>query len=310
MSTADIPAIRESDKPGQDPSPSPIGPLPPDCSPDRFLNWRLRYANHLAEHTTARPIQHEDPWVQVAANTFACQFDGPVEPEPTPVNFAIAEALQLYQSDTLERHVLEARLLVQEEPEEIAQRSRLSLLTITAYAHLVFDVRGVDRKGKWFMQQLRIAGPIQNADIATMGHALKQIACFNTSEDLEDHIDVLCRLDGKTMAEGLPDRVAPEYARELGARQALATPLLPTTGPVNRLLQQFEDAAQRDLLAGQTSSESVDLAIEILRKAKIPAACGRRSSECVNAARRQSHRQQLQNLPAPKWGRTHKSPAT
>ncbi len=271
MSIADIPPIPESDKPGQDPSPITIRSLPPDCSPDRFLDWRLHYANQLAQHTTLRPIQHEDSWVQAAANAFARQLDGRGEPEPTPMYLAIAEVLQLYRSDALERHVLDARLLVQEEPEEIARRSRLPLSTITAYARLVFDVRGVDRKGKWFMRQLRFAGPGRNADIGTVEHTLKQIACFNPSETLEAHIDVLCRLDGKTVADGLPERATAALGRELAIRQTLAKPLLPDNRPTEKLLQRFDEAALRDVLGGRMSSESIDLVIEILRKAKIPA---------------------------------------
>jgi len=210
--------------------------------------------------------------VQAAANVFACQLDGQGEFEPTPMNLAFGEALLLSQADTLERHVLEARLLVQEDLEEIAERSRLSLLTITAYAHLMFDVCGVDRKGIWLLQQGQFAGPIQNADIWMVGHTLKQIACINPSEAFETHVDVLCRLDGKTMADGLPDRATPEFARELGIRQALAQPLLPNTRPMRKLMQRFEEAATSNLVAGRTSNEAIDIAVEILSKAKIPVA--------------------------------------
>jgi hypothetical protein len=85
-------------------------------------------------------------------------------------------------------------MLVQEDPQEIAKRSHLSLLTICAYSMLLFDVRGRDRKGKWHIGQLRSARPIQDTDIARMGHTLKHLACCKTSADLEEHIDVLWRL--------------------------------------------------------------------------------------------------------------------
>ena len=270
MSTAVTPAIPESGKPGQAPSPNTIGPIPPDCSPDRFLDWRMRYAHHLAQHTAARPIEHEDSWVQMAANVFAHQLDGPTEPKPTPLNLTIGEALKLHQSDTLERHVLDARLLAQEEPEEIARRSRLSPLTICAYSTLLFDVRGRDRKGIWTLAPFS-NGVVVDSEVGQFGFALKQTACFKTSEDFEAHLEVLFRLDGKTLADGLPDQATPASARELAIRLTLAKSLLPNTRPTEKLLRRFDEVATRDIVAGRASSETTDLAVQILQKAKIPA---------------------------------------
>ena len=203
------------------------------------------------------------------------------------MDVSIAAAWELWQEDSLAKHLLEARLLAQEDPEEIYARCHLSQLTICAYLMLLFDVRGRDRKGIWFLHPLSIGKPT-GSPVWHFGFALKQFACFHISEDLNDHIDVLCRLDGKTMADGLPDRATAAFGQELAIRQTLAKPLLPNTRPMNELLQRLEEAAVSDLLAGRSSSESIDLAIEILRKAKIPVALRkeiRRVRElCVQAA--------------------------
>ena len=255
---------------GQDPSPITTGPLPRDCDPSRHLDWRFRYAVHLVRNSSQRPITHEDPWVQEAINSCVACESGWEDREPTIVDQSIAAALELWQKDSLAKHLLEARLLAQENPQEIYERCHLSRLTIYAYLMLLFDVRGRERKGIWFLHP-RPTGKVESAEVWQFGFALKQMACFNPSEGLEAHIDVLCRLDGKTMADGIPDRGTPAFARELSIRQKLAAPLLPDTRPTKKLMDRLEEAAARDLLSGRTSSESIDLAIEILRKAKMPA---------------------------------------
>ena len=65
---------------------------------------------------------------------------------------------------------------------------------------LLFDVRGRDCKGIWSLHPLS-SGKIADSEVGRFGFALKQTACFNTSEDFEAHLEVLCRLDGKTMSE-------------------------------------------------------------------------------------------------------------
>jgi len=208
----------------------------------------------------------------MAANLLVLQFEGRLNPAPTPVNFAMAEMLNLSQMDSLERYVLEARLLVQEDPQEIAERSHLSVLTITAYSELVFDVRGRDRKEKWLVGWLRPAQPTPDTAVAGMGGTLKHMACFGTNENLEEHIQSLYRLDGRTMADGLPDQPASEAARELASRIPLAKSLLPNTAAMEKLLQRFDEASMNDVEAGRQSIETFHIGIQILRRAKIPAA--------------------------------------
>jgi hypothetical protein len=154
---------------------------------------------------------------------------------------------------------------------------RLSVLTITAYANLMFDVRGADRRGIWFLRRLRPAGPARNPKIWMMGNHWKEIVCFKTDEELEDYIDVLCGLDGKTMADGLP-RSAPEFGKEFSIRHTLAEPLLPRGRPTRRSASVSSCCAKqrsRPPCAGR-SSGYVD-STRRLRKRNPPAGPSHRS---------------------------------
>ncbi len=255
----------------QDQRPPAEEPIPAECNPDRFLNWRLRYAHHLATQTDERPLVHDDPWVQETANLFASSFDHGAAHIPTIVHLAIKEAFELSQTNSLQRHVLEARLLAQQTPGEIYQRCQFALLTITAYAKLHFDVRGHERMRVWFPQQFTsiTTGNFKLWQIAVI---LKNTGAYSGPEALEGLIDVLCRLEGPTMADGLPDRSSPDFGEELLMRHSLADPLLPRNRVVQRLLERFTQAAVNDVRAGKPSGEAVAAGIEILQKAKIPVA--------------------------------------
>jgi hypothetical protein len=249
----------------------PDNAIPRDCDPNRHLDWRYRYAVHLVQNSSQHPITHEDPWVQANIDyCLACDSNWE-DRNPTIVDVAIGTALELWKGDSLAKHLLEARLLAQEQPQAIYGQCHLSLGTICSYLMLMFDVRGRDRKGIWFLHPSS-AGKIAGSKVWHFGFALKQYACRQTTEDIEDHIEVLCRLDGPTMADGLPARTEPAFGQELLIRQTLAEPLLSDTRPVKKLMDRFQEAAIRDLQHGRSSSESFDLGVEILQKAKIPAA--------------------------------------
>lgn len=102
-----------------------------------------------------------------------------------------------------------------------------------------------------------------------MGFWLKQAASFNFG-DFEDYVDVLCRLDGTTMAEGLPDRATLKLTRELSIREMLASPMLPNADVRMSLLDRILNDARIDQESIVLSDTEIDQTIEILRKAKIP----------------------------------------
>ena len=242
----------------------------PDCSPQRFLDWRLRYAYHLAEDANQLPIEHEDPWAQEAAQLIYAGFLGDRAYKPTCRQWHIRQALSLHNSGSLVETVLQARLLSQQTHGDIAAKCRIDLLTIEAYATLLFDVRGHDGVRRWFQQRLA-SSPRPNLTIWQIGMTLTSCGAFEGPEALEQYVAVLCRLEGPTMADGLPDRSSPRFPTELQLRQALADPLLRRSRPTAQLMERFEQATRRDVRVGGISDESVELGIEILQKAKISA---------------------------------------
>ena len=155
-------------------------------------------AYHLAEHATERPIEHEDRVVARVANIFADCRDGRDDMEVTDVHLGIKEAVDIAATASLERDILEARLLAQQYAQDIAARSRFSQYTIAAYGSLYFDVGGQQGVQRWlggtphgmpFMPLLNL----------TLGGALKMLADRNGSEALEDAIEVVCGLAGPTL---------------------------------------------------------------------------------------------------------------
>jgi hypothetical protein len=243
----------------------------PDCSPQRFLDWRLRYAYHLAEDANQLPIEHEDPWAQEAAQLIYAGFLGDRKYKPTLRQWHIRQALSLHNSGSLVETVLQARLLSQQTHGDIAAKCRIDLLTIEAYATLLFDVRGHDGVRRWFQQQFSTP-PRPKLMIWQIGMVPTSCGAFEGPVALEQYVAVLCRLDGPTMADGLPDRSSPRFLKELQLRQALADPLLPRSRPTAQLMERFEQATRRDVRVGGPSDEAIELGIEILRKARIPAA--------------------------------------
>jgi len=239
---------------------------PPDCDPNRYLDWRLRYAMHLVNSGI---VVHEDPWIQAAIDfQVACSSRAEAR-QPTDTERSIYDALRLWQSDSLARYLLEARLIAQQSPEMIARRSAESPEVIEAYANLAFDVRGADRKGIWLAYPLS-SGMVFDTDLWRFGFALKQAAFFDTSEQLESMIDVLLRVKGKTLFAGLPPRSAPQFARELTGRLDLAKFLLPDNSATARLLERHSEACLSDLIAGRVSQPTIDLALKVLRRARVP----------------------------------------
>ncbi len=242
---------------------------PPHCDPSSYLDWRFRYASHLVDTSAGEPITHDDEWIQAVIDFNVAHLTGWKSRKHTAVDEALYYAADLRQTDSLEAHLLEARLLAQQTPEEIHSRCSLSTQTITAYSKLHFDVCGIDRKGIWILNPLTLAN-VPRTDVWGIGSALKKNACFNTSEDFELLVNVLRGLDGKTLASEMPPRTDPTFPLQIKHRFTLAKSLLPDTKPTQRLLARIDEAVLRDVQAGHTTKETVDLFLKALGKAKLP----------------------------------------
>ena len=243
-------------------------PMPPDSGPNRPLTWRLRCAYHLAEHATERPIEHEDRVVARVANIFADCRDGRDDMEVTDVHLGIKEAADIAATHSLERDILEARLLAQQYPFDIAARSRFSQYTIAAYGSLYFDVGGQQGVQRWlggtphgmpFMPLLNL----------TLGGALKVLADRNGSEALEDAVEVVCGLAGPTLADGLPDTGSLDGQRELRIRLDLAKLILPPLREGGCLLDRLLDVPLDDEQSSDMTEEEIEETMKILSLVKL-----------------------------------------
>jgi len=254
-------------------SPMTADALSPPGNPQQHLNWRFRYAMYLADdgHLTddgdALSTPQADPWIQAAVDF--CITSKSHDRTPTQTDLAIYRATQLWQSDCLARHLLEARLLAQQTPEEIHTRCALSELTITAYRQLHFDVVGRDRKGIWLLHPFS-SGLAVDTEISHFGWRLKQLACFSTSEALEHTIRALQRLEGKTLIAGMPQGDDPDYAPQMAQRLTIARTLLPMSPSAEKLLNRMTRAAANDLQVGRTSQKTADLGRRVLRNVQVP----------------------------------------
>ena len=87
---------------------------------------------------------------------------------------------------------------------------------------------------------------------------------------------------------GLPPRDDPDFAEEIVQRLALARMLLPISPSAERSLTGFNEAASSDVQTGRTSQESVDLALSVLRKVKLPVSL-QRSLRASRSATGEAH---------------------
>jgi hypothetical protein len=168
---------------------------------------------------------------------------------PTDVDFAIKEAFEIYSSDTLVRQVLEGRLLAQQSPGEIASKCTLDQLPVEAYGAVCFDVRGHRRTQVWFRTN-HLSLPPSNSLVWRLGAIIKGSILLQGHQGIEDRINVLLGLEGDNLADGLPERTSPEFAKTFLIRQEFAGPLLPRTRTASQLSDRFRQAAAADLSDG------------------------------------------------------------
>jgi hypothetical protein len=242
--------------------------IPPECDPEKYLDWRFRYAHHLAEHAEELPIQHGDAWVEHAANFLATPQVGNVGCSATDAELAIRDALAIYSSDSLVREVLEARLLAQQSPGYIAGKCRLDELAIVAYEAVFFSVRGHQRMQVWCRENY-LSSPPGNSLVQQLGSVVKRAIFTQGPVGIEDRIGVLLELGADTLADGLSEPASPEFQRTFYIRQEFAGPLLPHNRTASRLYDRFRQVAAGRVSLGRTSYEAILAGMEVLRMARI-----------------------------------------
>jgi len=224
---------------------------------------------HLAQTTDVPPIRHDDPWVEKAANCFVACLDGWGEREPTEVEWDFVGARDIATAESLERDLLEARLIAQEHVDDIAARSRFTSSLITMYQKLFFDVEGDEGRRRWFAGP-SISTPFMPLFKMTLGGAFKMLAYRNGSEALEDTVEVVFELAGPTLADGLPDTETLDGQKELRVRLDLAKLMLPPLRNGECLLDRLFDVPFDDEQPSAMTAEEIEEAVKTLSRAKLP----------------------------------------
>jgi hypothetical protein len=252
----------------------PSSPLP--CDADSFADWRWRTAINLTWISTGPEPCPDDPWLKEAVEFWAITKRGWGDQEPTSLQRAILAAHNMNQSGALERDLVEARLLVAESPEEIAQSTGIDVDVVSAYANLFFDVSSIERRFAWSTAEMLGRGA--NIRRPTLGGVLKNVAYYGGKAALEAAIDVVLRLDGPSFIDGLSVADSLTSTSDFMPRVDLAMALLPLTKTGLKLRDEVTEAVFESIAAGKPSPRSKALTMKLLTIVRIPASTRRQIS--------------------------------
>lgn len=247
-----------------------VGLFGPPATVEQCPNWRCILANELAQHAKDHPPTHDDPWIEATAGLVYASLHGTQdELVPTARQLHILQAFQLHRNGRLVTKVLECRLAGDESLDQIASRCNAHRDTIAAYAAILCDLSHHRRFQAWGTMQLN---PINHTrrPVGPITTVLQSSFMFGGCEGLEEAVGVLCRLEGPTMADGLPAHDAPGFLKEFSRRSAFAQALLPRSKKNLELMYRFGEACRGEAPGAAMSAEAIDIGMEILRRVKIP----------------------------------------
>ncbi len=249
-----------------------ITPFPPKCNPARHLDWRWQCVMHLIRYSPSRPFKHEDELVRMVAERVTDERTTPGVHGNDKTYQGIAEACQIADVPTLERDIMEACLLAQQEPAKIAARVRFSPWFIAVYAVLFFDVWG-DKKGLWMTGSPSRSAFSLHPD-RKLGSAIKMFALTNNSGLLNQALDVVFGLEGTTMADGLPDSESTADQLEFMIRLSLAEYMQPRRSRKRSLKRSFGSWQTKEPEIGieappDAVEDSPDRKRQFLRRARL-----------------------------------------
>lgn len=241
-------------------------------------NWRYLVAHQLAHEADAQLPLHPDPWIQDTAELLYVVRHKVPDFQGTWRQRHIRDALLLPQKGALIIQVLECRLAGEESLADVASKCTIDKNTLEAYSAVICDLSSQVRSQAWAGRQMN---PLKLAS----GHAgllarlLLNALLFGAVEGLDAAIDVVCGLDGPTLADGLPLQSSPEFPQEFDIRSGLAQALLPHNKKNFELVSRFEEVRNVAGEATSMSLESIDLGLQILRRATITQALQREISQ-------------------------------
>ena len=242
---------------------------PLECDCHKFVDWRWRTALNLAAAAVAVP-RHDDQSIQEAAQVLAAAKGGCGGRQLTDQERVVLTAFRFSQEDTLLRAVVEASLLVQQTPAEIATKWSLCLPLIDTFAKLLFDVRGTDGRHAWvYASQFgHLAGEMFRPGL---GQGIRTLAICGGMEMLEEVLAVVFRLEGPTLAADMPSRESPNWEREFEIRVRLGLAMLPLRHTFG-LRTEANAAIAEHFATDQYSPHSLEVLQRILTIVKVPKA--------------------------------------
>ena len=236
-------------------------------------DWRYQTAAQIAQQAIDnddhRPPTHADAWIQDAARIIHAALRNDPAFRPTVRQWHILEAFTLKKRGLLAVSVLEARLASRQRPEEIARLCSLQPETIAAYTALLCDLSEPCRWQTWGRQRL-MPSLGANKHVAAIDALLQRTLMLGGLEALERSIAVLCRLEGPTLADGLPERTAAGFLQQWSLRLDVALAWLPMNRTNARLLDRLETARRNRPGNHRLGDEVIDVGCQVLAKAKIP----------------------------------------
>ena len=251
----------------------PFGP-PPNCRPDRFPNWRMHAAMQLTNDAHGQIPSHEDPWIDEAAKLAFYSLSGNRDWRPSGRQRRMVAAIKLHGS-LLVRAILQAHLLKGRTAEEIAQKSTLDQRTIAAYSALLYDVTEPERARLWYLDWQDLT-PQTNTTIWKIARIILMGAFSGGPNGADDMVDILCDLNGPTMADGLPNHDAPKSQHLLMIRRAIAAQLLRPSKANDALVARFDQIRCGEPSGSPLSEAAFDISMQILQKAKVSVALRRK----------------------------------
>lgn len=138
---------------------------------------------------------------------------------------AIHEAVELHHRDTLEREILEARLLTLQPYQRVAAVSATPAAVAKAYEHLFFAFRGQLQATDWMtVHAIRFGIP---DNTVTIGAVLRKYAFWAGWDRLEEMVQVVKNIGPGSLAADLPEARSEQGRLERSIRLLLAIEILP-----------------------------------------------------------------------------------
>ena len=167
-------------------------------------------------------------------------------------------------------------MLAREGITEVAQRSELDDVVVAAYAALFFDVNDSQQRSWWYLQHLSHV-PKKKSTFHDVGIALRKIAFHGSAQSLEETIETLCRFEGDTLADGIPQELSLSMLSEINRRVQLASFLIPNKARQQQQLAQLAQALGNALYDDSSRlAQILELAYEILSSVTLPKSLAKR----------------------------------